>query len=80
MVNQHIDPEVLTQWEAMFGSDYLAFLSRMIRQFVGEAGSCIEDILAAIEHQDMAQFAEVAHRLKGTCNTMGLPAIGLTVF
>ena len=71
-VTSYIDPAVLAEWEAMTGPGYSKFLSRMVRQFVDDAGQCIQEIQRAIEHQDLANLAQVAHGLKGISGNMGV--------
>jgi signal transduction histidine kinase/DNA-binding response OmpR family regulator/HPt (histidine-containing phosphotransfer) domain-containing protein len=77
---QPIDLAVLAEWEALTGPGYLAFLSRMVQQFIQDAGQCVQAVQRAIANDDMAQLAEAAHGLKGMSGNMGAKHLAVLSF
>lgn len=69
---QALDLAVLKEWESMTGAGYPAFLSRMVQQFVQDAGQCLEQIQQGIEQDDFVTLTRVAHGLKGISGNMGV--------
>ncbi|MGB0910935.1 MAG: response regulator, partial [Nitrospirales bacterium] len=68
-----IDYDVMKELRANGGS---TFVMRMIDQFVTDATTCVTNLQGAVERQDQAMIADIAHALKGMSRNMGAEALG----
>jgi signal transduction histidine kinase/CheY-like chemotaxis protein/HPt (histidine-containing phosphotransfer) domain-containing protein len=59
------------QWRAMIGSTYPEFLTRIVEQFVRDAGTCIQNVQKSVASGDTKAMREAAHGLKGISGNVG---------
>ncbi len=64
----------------MIGDGYPAFLAKMVRQFVKEAGECVNEVQQAVQRGDMDGLAKAAHGLKGISGNMGVKPMAALAF
>jgi HPt (histidine-containing phosphotransfer) domain-containing protein len=67
---QHIDPNVLKQYEE-FGEDYEPFVRDLVETFLTDVENQIGHLHQAFEENEAQNVLRIAHTMKSTCAAVG---------
>ena len=69
-----IDPATFNELKQMSGAD---FINELIDAFLDEAPTMIQNMVSALDKQDVESFRRNAHSLKSNANTFGATDLGV---
>jgi HPt (histidine-containing phosphotransfer) domain-containing protein len=69
-----IDPATFNELKQMSGAD---FINELIDAFLDDAPTMIQNMVSALDKQDVESFRRNAHSLKSNANTFGATELGI---